>query len=100
MLLLRRWIVVFRPLWIVAAPMLLRRRLDGGKRLLVGLHGKALAIEHGGLASALAFEQGRANFCSRRSVGERTCGKPKLHAKPCRALFHHDDRTQRGEFRI
>ena len=61
---------------------------------------QALAIEHGGLASALAFEQGRANFCSRRSVGERTCGKPKLHAKPCRALFHHDDRTQRGEFRI
>ena len=38
---------------------------------LIRLHGQTLAIEHRGLASALAFGQRRADLCGRRSIAER-----------------------------
>jgi hypothetical protein len=70
--------------------------LRGGSRL-VGLHGKALTVEHRRLARPLAFDQGGADFCRRRSVAERSGYQPQLHAEPGIALLHHDDRPQRRQ---
>src|SRR5205823_2521343 len=66
-----RRVVPFRSFGVVASPVLLwRRRWLCGRRLLVGVHGEALAIEHRHLAGPLAFDQRSADFRGRRSVSE------------------------------
>ena len=51
-------------------------------RRFVGLHGKALAVEHRGLAGPLAFDQAGADFRRRRGVAQRAGDQPQLHAEP------------------
>ena len=67
---------------------------------LVGLHGEALAVEHGGFARTIAFGQRGADFRRGGRVFQRTRRQPELHAKPGMALLDHDDRAQVGKFRV